>query len=113
MRAAILLARARAARPDALSAAQALRMATREGALALGLDDVGAIAPGMRADLIAVDLSSTPFVPVDDPVTALVYGGSPERVVLTMVEGRLRYRRGGHVADVSPARAVRARMIQS
>jgi cytosine/adenosine deaminase-related metal-dependent hydrolase len=113
MRAAVLVARARAARPDALSAEQVLRMATLDGALAVGLDRIGAILPGFAADLTVLDLSTTPFLPWDDPVTAAVYGGTPERVVLTMVAGRIRFRRGQVAADTESARAVRARMIES
>ena len=55
-------------------------MATLDGARALGLDDRGALAPGMLADLIAVRLDRTPFWPCDDPVSALVLGGSPALV---------------------------------
>ncbi|HVG87827.1 MAG TPA: amidohydrolase family protein, partial [Gaiellales bacterium] len=113
MRAAVLVARARARRPDALTAEQVLRMATLDGARALGLDGIGALSPGLAADLIVLDLSATPFVPWDDPVTAAVYGGSPGGVVLTMVDGQIRYRRGQEAADREPARAVRARMIES
>jgi cytosine/adenosine deaminase-related metal-dependent hydrolase len=113
MRAAILLARARAARPDALTAGQALRMATLGGAAAIGLGDrVGSLSEGKRADLTVLDLTGTPYLPWEDPVTAAVYGGTPERVLLTMVEGRIRYRRGGEPADNEPARAVRAKMIE-
>jgi cytosine/adenosine deaminase-related metal-dependent hydrolase len=113
MRAAILLARARAARPDALTADQALRMATLGGAAAIGLGDrIGSLTEGKRADLVVLDLAGSPYLPWDDPVTAAVYGGTPERVLLTMVDGRIRYRRGGEPADTEPARAVRAKMIE-
>jgi cytosine/adenosine deaminase-related metal-dependent hydrolase len=113
MRAAILLARARSARPDALTASQALRMATLGGAEAIGLGEtVGSLAEGKRADLTVLDLNGSPYLPWDDPVTAAVYGGTPDRVLLTMVEGRIRYRRGGEAADTEPARSVRAKMIE-
>jgi 5-methylthioadenosine/S-adenosylhomocysteine deaminase len=113
MRAAILLGRARAARPDALTAEQALRMATSEGARAIGLGDrIGSLTAGKRADLTVVDLTGSPYLPWDDPVTAAVYGGTPDRVLLTMVEGRIRFSRDGAPADTKPARAVRAKMIE-
>ncbi len=113
MRAAILLARARAARPDALTAAQSLQMATLGGADAIGLGDrIGSLTGGKRADLTVLDLTESPYLPWDDPITAAVYGGIPDRVLLTMVEGQIRYRRGGEPADTSPARAVRAKMIE-
>ena len=113
MRAAIMMGRARAMRPDVLGAEQVLHMATAGGAAALGIEDAGTLTPGGLADLVVLDLSATPFLPWDDPVSAAVYGGGPDRVLLTMVGGRLRYRRGGGVADTSPARAVRARMIEA
>jgi len=113
MRAAILLARARAARPDALTAEQVLGMATLGGAGAIGLGDrIGSLTEGKRADLAVLDLAGSPYLPWDDPVTAAVYGGTPDRVLLTMVDGRIRYRRGGEPADTEPARAVRAKMIE-
>ncbi len=94
MRAAILLARARDRRAEALSAADALRLATAEGARALRLDsEVGTLAPGKRADLTVVSLAGSPYHPVEDPAAAVVFGGSPERVLETIVDGVTRYRR--------------------
>ena len=91
LRAALLLARASAEDPEALSTATALQMATLDGARALGLDDRGALAPGMLADLIAVRLDRTPFWPSDDPVSALVLGGSPALVTLVAIGGNVLY----------------------
>jgi cytosine/adenosine deaminase-related metal-dependent hydrolase len=113
MRAAILVARARSRRPDALGAEQVLRMATLDGAHAIGLGElVGSLTPGKRADLTVLDLAASPFLPWDDPVTAAVYGGTPQRVLLTMVDGRIRYSRDGQPADTESARLVRAKMIE-
>jgi 5-methylthioadenosine/S-adenosylhomocysteine deaminase len=114
MRAAILLARAGAAQPDVLTAGDVLRMATCEGAAALGLPDgLGTLRPGAPADLVVVDLNGSPFLPWDDPEAAVVYGGTPGRVALSMVAGRIRFRAGGAAADTSPASSVRARMIDT
>jgi cytosine/adenosine deaminase-related metal-dependent hydrolase len=113
MRAAILVARARSRRPDALGAERVLRMATLEGARAIGLGElVGSLTPGKRADLTVLDLEASSFLPWDDPVTAAVYGGTPQRVLLTMVDGQIRYSRDGQPADTEPARLVRAKMIE-
>jgi cytosine/adenosine deaminase-related metal-dependent hydrolase len=95
MRAAIWLARARAASPTAISPAETLRLATLGSAEALGLaDEVGSLTPGKRADLCVVDLAGSPFDPIEDPATALVLGGAPARVCRTIVQGVTRYVRG-------------------
>jgi cytosine/adenosine deaminase-related metal-dependent hydrolase len=89
-------ARARARRPDVLSAGEALELGTLGGARALGLgDEVGSLVPGKQADLTVVSLEGSPYLPVEDPAAAVVYGGSPERVLATYVDGEPRYERGG------------------
>jgi cytosine/adenosine deaminase-related metal-dependent hydrolase len=96
LRAAVAVARARERRPDALSAGDALELATLGGARALGLEaDRGSLTPGKRADLTILSLDGSPFVPWEDPVTATVLGGSPSRVVATLVSGQTRYQKGG------------------
>ena len=58
----------------ALDAHRALRMATLNGARALGLDnDIGSIESGKAADLVAFDLSGLAQQPVYDPVSQLIY----------------------------------------
>ena len=114
MRAAIMLARARLARADALTAETALRMATLGGAEAIGLgEQIGSITPGKRADLTVLDLSGSSFLPWDDPVSATVYGGSPERVALTLVDGRIRYERGRTAGTGAGLAACRSKMIDA
>jgi cytosine/adenosine deaminase-related metal-dependent hydrolase len=114
LRAAIAAARARERRPDALTAADALELATLGGARALGLDDeVGSLMPGKQADLTVLTLAESPFVPWEDPVTAAVLGGSPERVVATLVSGNSRYERGGEswLELIGAARSARGRLL--
>jgi cytosine/adenosine deaminase-related metal-dependent hydrolase len=92
MRTAIYLARARGQRPEALLAADALQMATLDAARALRIEDrVGTLTPGKRADLTVVSLAGSPYHPVEDPAAAVVFGGSPERVLETIVDGHTRY----------------------
>ncbi|HYY75253.1 MAG TPA: amidohydrolase family protein [Gaiellaceae bacterium] len=114
MRAAVYAARARAERPDALGASEALELATLGSARALGLDgEIGSLAAGKRADLAVVSLTGSPYLPWEDPTVAVVFGGSPERVHLTLVEGEERYEKGGfewHELRHSAA-AARARML--
>ena len=96
LRAAIFAARARERRPDALSAAEALELATLGSARALGLDEeVGSLVPGKHADLTVVSLDASSYFPWEDPAAALVFGGSPQSVTTTLVDGEARYERGG------------------
>jgi 5-methylthioadenosine/S-adenosylhomocysteine deaminase len=93
MRTAVVAARARARRPEALLAEDALRLATVDSARALRLGDkVGTLTPGKRADLAVVSLAGSPYHPVEDPAAAVVFGGSPARVLETIVDGHTRYR---------------------
>jgi cytosine/adenosine deaminase-related metal-dependent hydrolase len=78
-------------------------------------DRVGSLEPGLRADLTALDLAGSPLAPVDDPEVAAVLGGSSERVLLTVVDGVVRYRRSADAervaALVAAAAPGRARLI--
>jgi len=114
LRSAIVAARARAGRPDALSAGRALELATLGGARVLGMDaEIGSLVPGKQADLAVVSLAGSPFDPVEDPVAAVVLGGSPDRVAATLVHGEDRYRRGTSAWPDSrrAARRARSRML--
>ena len=92
MRTAIYLARAETRDPGALDAQGALRLVTADAARALRLDEqVGTLAAGKRADLAVVSLAGSPYHPVEDPAAAVVFGGSPERVLATVVDGETRY----------------------
>jgi cytosine/adenosine deaminase-related metal-dependent hydrolase len=114
MRAALYGSRAREQRPDALSTAAALELATLGGARALGdADERGSLAPGKRADLTVLSFSGTALVPWEDPVTATVLGGSPERVLATLVSGQTRYEKGGKawLDLIDAARSARGRLL--
>ena len=98
--------------PTVMPAWEVLRMATIEGARAIGLgDEIGSIEAGKKADLILVDLSATNLMPIlAEPirniVPNLVYGATGREVALVMVDGRILVR-GGQVAAIDEA-AVRA-----
>ena len=65
-------------------------MATRMGAVAARLGDkVGQLKPGMRADLIQVQLNKTRQLPLYDVVSHLVYVTDSSDVVTTVVDGKL------------------------
>ena len=95
MRLAALLAKGQSGRADAITAHQALHMATLGGARALGLDTtIGSIAPGKAADLCAVSLNATELSPCYDPVSHLVYTAGRENISDVWVAGRIRVEGG-------------------
>ncbi|MEO6214355.1 MAG: 5'-deoxyadenosine deaminase [Vicinamibacterales bacterium] len=76
--------------PGALTSRDALWMATREGARALGMErEIGSIEPGKRADLILVERDRPHLAPDADPWSTLVYGARGTDVRLTMVDGEV------------------------
>lgn len=77
-------------RPGALTARDAVAMATREGARALGLDgEIGSIEPGKRADLILIDRHQPNLSLPTDPYSAIVYAARGHDVRTTIVDGHL------------------------
>jgi 5-methylthioadenosine/S-adenosylhomocysteine deaminase len=76
--------------PGSLTARDALWMATREGARALGLqDELGSVEPGKRADLILVSRDRPHISPDADPWSTLVYGARGTDIRMTMVDGEV------------------------
>jgi 5-methylthioadenosine/S-adenosylhomocysteine deaminase len=91
LRHAALLAKAASEDATGLPATTVLRMATLEGATALGLDaEIGSLLPGKSADLCAVRLDEWILQPCYDPASHLVYVAGREQVTHTWVAGRLR-----------------------
>ena len=89
MRCAALVAKGVAADPTALPATAALRMATINGAIALGIDDrVGSLETGKQADIVAINMNSIETTPLYDPVSHLVYSCSREQVSDVWIAGR-------------------------
>jgi 5-methylthioadenosine/S-adenosylhomocysteine deaminase len=73
-----------------VGAEQAVRMATLEGARALGLGDhLGSLEPGKRADLIVLDLNAPQVRPVHNPWSTLAYAAHSADVRDTVVDGRI------------------------
>ena len=81
-------------RPDSIPAFEILKMATVNGAKAMGLKDSDILAPGKYADLIMIDLAKPNMQPINNIVTNLVYAGSKDNVKLTMINGRILYEDG-------------------
>jgi 5-methylthioadenosine/S-adenosylhomocysteine deaminase len=89
MRTAALLGKAVANDASAVSAMTALRMATINGAKALGLaDEIGSLRIGKAADVIAIDLSTLETQPLYCPVSQIVYAASRRQVTDVWVAGR-------------------------
>lgn len=89
MRTAALLAKAVSGDASALPAFKALKMATIDGARALGLDSLtGSLEVGKRADLIAVQLNEWNTLPVHNPVSQLVYSTQSCQVSHVWVNGK-------------------------
>jgi 5-methylthioadenosine/S-adenosylhomocysteine deaminase len=89
MRTAALLGKAVAGDASAIPAMTALRMATINGAKALGLDDCcGSLTLGKAADVIAVDLSPLETQPLYCPVSQIVYAASRQQVTDVWVAGK-------------------------
>ncbi len=84
---------------DALAAETVLRMATIEGARALGLaDEIGSLEPGKKADVVVVRADGLHQIPADGPYGQLVYASRASDVRTVMVDGRVLVR-DGHLVE--------------
>jgi len=75
--------------PQAVTAREGFDMATKNGAKALGLNKVGEIKTGYKADLVILSLDRPNIQPLNDPVAALAYSFNGAEVETVMVGGRL------------------------
>lgn len=80
--------------PQRIPAAQALNIATRNGALLQGREDTGSLEVGKKADLMAIDLHRPHLFPNLDPLALMCYSAQGSDVVLTMVNGKILYENG-------------------
>ncbi|HIJ29228.1 MAG TPA: amidohydrolase family protein, partial [Gammaproteobacteria bacterium] len=95
MRTASLLAKGVAQDATALNAHQALRMATLNGAKAVGLEQlIGSLEAGKAADLIAIDLNTLNNLPLYDVASHLVYTTARHQVTEVWVNGQHLLRKG-------------------
>lgn len=72
-----------------LPAYQVLDMATRQGAKVLGLEKLGSLQPGYRADLIMLNLNKPHLTPLHDPVANLVYAAQSSDVQTVIIDGKI------------------------
>jgi 5-methylthioadenosine/S-adenosylhomocysteine deaminase len=76
--------------PETLTANRALRMATIDGARAMGLDgEIGSLEIGKRADVVVIKLDSLHSIPRMDVASALVYSSQPADVTTVVIDGRV------------------------
>jgi 5-methylthioadenosine/S-adenosylhomocysteine deaminase len=91
MRSAAMLAKISNMDATAVSAEQVLKMATINGATALGISDItGSLEVGKFADIVAVNFDTIETIPVYDPVSHLVYCSSREHVSDVWIAGKQR-----------------------
>jgi len=90
-----LLFKAAALDPTVLPAAQVLSLAGPGGGRALGWgDEIGRLKPGMKADLIVLDLKRPHLQPLYNPYSQLVYACTGREIAHVLVEGRVLVRHG-------------------
>ena len=90
MRTAALLAKVQSKKATAVPAHEALRMATLNGAKALGIDRItGSLEVGKAADIVAIDLNNITLQPLHNPASQLVYTDCSSQVSHCWVNGEL------------------------
>ncbi len=80
--------------PTAITPAQALHIASKAGAVSQGRKDCGSIEIGNRADLLVLDVNRPHMKPAHNLLHNLIYAASGDDIVLTMVDGIVRYENG-------------------
>lgn len=81
--------------PTLIGAPCALKMATVNGAKALGFEgEIGEVAKGMKADLIFIDMDKAHLCPVNDPAAAVVYSAQASDVDTVIIDGNIVMEKG-------------------
>lgn len=88
------LAKLREENASAVDGLEVLKMATKNGAKAMLLDDCDVLAKDKQADMIMIDLHQPNMQPFNDIARNLVYSGSKQNVKMTMVAGKILYEDG-------------------
>ncbi len=84
--------------PEAITALEAFRLATKNGAIAQRRADCGEIRVGNRADLVLIDRNALHNIPCYDDYAMLAYSAERSDVRMTMVDGRILYRNGEYTS---------------
>lgn len=94
MKMSALLAKGTTKNPQVVSAKQAIKMATINGAKAQNRENLGKLIEGFCADIIMIDFENIAHMPTYDVLSAIVYNTTGSDVVLTMVDGKILYENG-------------------
>lgn len=94
MRSAALLHKVNTGDPKAIPAYQALEMATVNGARILGLNDVGMLKPGFKADIILIDFEKPHLYPKHDVFAHTVYAAQSSDIDTVIIDGKVLLREG-------------------
>lgn len=97
---------------DGLTAAEAFHAATCGSARTLGLDDVGRLEPGYKADIVFLDLQSLNWIPMNDPILQMVHVEDGTGVDSVMIGGRMVVERGRPTTVDLEAMATEAARLQ-
>ena len=89
--------------PKAMPAFEVLKMATVNGAKAMGLDNSDVLEVGKKADIIEIDLSRPNMQPLNNIITNIVYSGSKENIKMTMINGKILYMNGKFYLKEKPS----------
>lgn len=87
---------------SAVDAMEVLKMATVNGAHAMGLKDADVLKTGKLADIIMIDLNQPNMRPLHNIPKNLVYSGSKQNVIMTMVGGKILYEKGEFYTKDTP-----------
>lgn len=94
------LAKVRENDASAVAAREVLKMACVDGARCMGLTESVSLAPGQLADMIMLDLQQPNMQPLNNPAVNIVYSGSKQNILMTMINGKILYDCDGfHVGE--------------
>jgi 5-methylthioadenosine/S-adenosylhomocysteine deaminase len=96
------LAKLRCDDASAIDANEVLKMATVNGAHAMGLNDCDTLTLGKQADIIMIDLDQPNMQPINNICKNIVYSGSKQNIKMTMIAGVIRYEDGRFNIGVDP-----------
>lgn len=96
------LAKLRESDASAVGAMEVLKMATVNGAHAMGLKDADKLMSGKLADIIMIDLNQPNMQPLNNVAKNLVYSGSKQNVAMTMINGQILYENGKFFIPEAP-----------